>query len=149
MIRVPYQFDGDPRPEEKLFVVLCHKDSFAICIKATSKTALFKNNPAMMKGCVWFPARQLSCFPLDTAIEPDNQFPIPHQSIRKASADGVLQVHQLPPEFENDLRTAINNSATLSPRKRARILEMFWPDYLDPSAAIMMSRVHPAPAPGK
>jgi hypothetical protein len=122
---VPYLFDGDPKPEEKLFVVLCHKDSFAICIKATSKTALFRNNPAMMKGCVWFPAGQLACFPLDTAIEPDNQFPIPYESIRRAGISGVLEIHQLPVGFESDLRAAINNSATLSPRKRARILEMF------------------------
>lgn len=125
MIRVPYHFEGDLRPEEKLFVILCHKDSFAICIKATSKTAIFRNNPAMMKGCVWFPARRVDCFPLDTAVEPDNQIPIPYESIRKAEYDGVLEVHQLPAAFEIELRAAINNSVTLSPRKRQRIQEMF------------------------
>ena len=125
VIRVPYHFDGDPGPEEKLFVVLCHKDEFAICIKATSKTAVFKNNPDMMKGCVWFSAGQLDCFPHDTAIEPDNQIPVPYEAIRKAHNCGSLEVHELPDRFENDLRAAIDRSATMSPRKRARILGMF------------------------
>jgi hypothetical protein len=125
VIRVPYHFVGDPKPEEKLFVVLCHKDCYAICIKATSKVEVFENNPSKKKGCVWFPANQLPCFPLQTAIDPDNQFAIHHDVIRKAKKDGILEVYQLPDGFESDLRKAISNSATLAPRQRARILSMF------------------------
>ena len=109
MIRVPYLFEGEAR-SEKLFVVLCHKDSFVVCIKATSKTAIFRNNPSMRKGCVWYSAGQVPCFPLDTVIEPDNQFAIPYEVLRRAERDGILQ------------GAAIRNSATLAPRQRARIL---------------------------
>ena len=124
MIRVPYQFDGDPHPVEKLFVVIGHRDEYAICIKATSKTAVFRNNPSMRKGCVWYDAGVIPCFPLDTAIEPDNQIPIPHEVIRRAHCNGTLQIHELPPQFEDDLRGAIGSSATLSMAKRIRILAM-------------------------
>jgi hypothetical protein len=124
VIRVPYQFERDPRPIEKLFVVLCHMEGCAICIKTTSKTDLFRNNPAMRKGCVWYSAGQLTCFPLDTVIEPDNQIPIPHDDIRRAQVRGTLEVYALPASFEEDLRSAIDRSATLSPRRRIRLLSM-------------------------
>jgi hypothetical protein len=121
---VPYQFDGDPAPEVKLFVVLCHKNSHAICIKATSKTALFDNNPSKRSGCVSFAAGQVPCFPVRTVVEPDNQIPIPHHLIRSAQMRGTLEVSELPATFRSDLTTAIENSATLTKRERLRILTM-------------------------
>jgi hypothetical protein len=121
---MPYQFDGEPAPEEKLFVVLCHKNSHAICIKATSKTALFDNNPSKRSGCVLFAAGRVPCFPFRTVVEPDNQIPIPHHLIRSAQMRGTLEVSDLPPTFESDLTTAIENSVTLTKRGRLRILTM-------------------------
>lgn len=110
--------------EEKLFVVLCHRPPFAICIKATSKTTIYRNNPSMSKGCVWYGAGEVPCFPLETVIQPDNQFPIPYELIRKADNEGILDAYLLPTGFEDSLRAAIANSATLTPRERSRIPAM-------------------------
>ena len=123
VIRVPYQFQGEIS-KEKLFVVLGHRSRNAICIKATSKVDLYVNNPEMMAGCVFFKAREISCFSLDTAVQPDNQIPIAHRDIIAAHRDGSLEITLLPDSFEERLRKAITDSTTLDDRLRARLLEL-------------------------
>ena len=106
-----------------MFVVLCHKGEFAICIKTTS-SKLIDSNPNLKKGCVCYEANSLPCFPLRTAIQPDNQFPIPYVSIRAAHHKGILNPHKLPEGFEGALREAIAKSVTLTPRERSRIVSL-------------------------
>ncbi len=122
MIRVLYQFPGDPTPKHKLFVVLCHRDGYAICLKATSKTTLYENNPGMMASVVYYAPGTCDCFGEPTAIQPDNQFPIPHSSILKAHRAGTLNAQVLPTSFEAAVKLAIQNSVTLNNRERTRIL---------------------------
>ncbi len=110
--------------KQKLFVVIAHQSSHAICIKATSKTLLYENNSDKMQGCIYYPSGTLPCFPENTVIQPDNQIPIAHDLIRKAHADGILRIHQAPASFESDLRSAIAKSVTLTPDKRARLLRI-------------------------
>lgn len=122
VIRIPYTFEGSRT--EKLFVVLCHRAGNAICIKATSKVTVYKNNPNMMRGCICYAAGTFGCFPLETVVQPDNQVPIPHSDIAKAHNAGQLEVHPTLPKFEQELRRAIGASATLDERRRERILAM-------------------------
>ena len=111
-------------PTYKRFVVLCHKDGYAICLKATSKTTIYENNPGMMASVVYYPLGACDCFGEPTAIQPDNQFPIPHTSILMAHRAGTLNAQALPTNFETALRLAIQNSVTLNNRERQRILSI-------------------------
>lgn len=105
-------------------MVLCHRDSYAICLKATSKLDLYDNNPIKNKGCVRLAVGYIDCFPLTTIVDPDFHFPIHHSVIWKAQENGTFEVHKMPMGFEDRLRKAIANSGTLGPIKRARILSM-------------------------
>ena len=120
MIRIPYKFEGNR--SNKFFVVLCHHGIYAMCIKATSKTEIYKNNPSMMKGCIYYPAGSFDCFSADTVVQPDNQFPIAHGDILKAFLEGNLEVYPPLRNFEIELRRAIRDSATLDGRRRERLL---------------------------
>lgn len=120
VIRIPYRFEGTR--SEKLFVILCHRGIHALCIKATSKIGIYKNNPTMMKGCVHYDAGSHDCFPAETVVQPDNQFPIAHADILKADKDGTLEIHAPIANFERELRCAIRDSNTLDQRRRERLL---------------------------
>jgi hypothetical protein len=127
VIRIPYRFGNDP-VIEKLFVVLGHKYDglgvgYAICIKTTKNEAFYNGNPDRQKGCVYFPAGEISCFPLNTYIQPDNQFPIPHADIEKAHGSGTLKIHGLPQDFEKRLCAAVRYSTVLSRREKDRFTD--------------------------
>jgi hypothetical protein len=124
VIRVPYQFDGEARPISKLFVVVEHRNSHAICIKATHQTAKYENDEKAMAGCVYYKAGEVECFSVNTAIQPDNQFGISHAHIEKHHSAGQVEVHSpLPQDFQAKLQKAVEDSDTLSGRKRDRIRE--------------------------
>ena len=123
-MRFPYQFEGESRPISKLFVVVAHVNGYAICIKATHLTIQYEDNKSLMVGCVYYAAGQVSCFPENTAIQPDNQFPISHSQIEDCYARGEVHIHQLPSDFQSRLQQAAKNSETLSGRKRKRIQEL-------------------------
>jgi hypothetical protein len=112
------------KPEEKLFVALCHKGEYAVCLKATSKVALYINSPALLKGVVYYEPGVVPCFTVPTAIQPDNQFAISHSSIVDAHRCNILGTHLLPASFELQLRDAIKHSATLNNRERQRLIDM-------------------------
>lgn len=127
VIRVPYKFDGDPEPVPKLFVVLRHIEHervwYALCLKTTSQMAFYNNNPAKKRGCVCYRAGEVPCFTKpETIIEPDNQFAIAHAAIVAAHGRGILEIHALPGDFLARLKTAIQNSVTLTKVKRDRLL---------------------------
>jgi hypothetical protein len=120
VIRIPYTFEG--KRSEKFFVILCRRGAHAMCIKATSKTAIYKNNPDKLKGCIHYAAGSLECFSLDTVVQPDNQFPISDGDLRRAFMEGTLKVYPPPANFEQELRRAIRDSSTLDDRYRERLL---------------------------
>jgi hypothetical protein len=119
VIRIPYTFEG--KESEKFFVILC-RGAHVLCIKATSKTEIYKNNPDKMKGCIHYPVGTLACFSEDTVVQPDNQFPISDGDLRKAFAVGKLKIYPPPANFEQELRRAIRESSTLDDRHRDRLL---------------------------
>jgi hypothetical protein len=97
----------------------------AICIKATSKVDIYKNNPEMMLGCVYYQAREVSFFGTETVIQPDNPFPILHSHIADCESNGSLQIlGNLPRDFQERLRTAIENSSTLSKQRKRNLLKL-------------------------
>jgi hypothetical protein len=120
-IYVPYQFEGEPKPLRKWFVILQHLNGFAICIKTTHRTEVYESDKERMAGCVFYKAGEVECFPVHTAIQPDNQFPISHKVIESEEAAGTLKVSALPSNFRERLRQAIKDSSVLSGRERARI----------------------------
>jgi hypothetical protein len=123
VIRLEYQFDGDPVPQEKFFIVLGHKSEVAICIKATSNSKIYER-PEHKRGCVFYAAGEIVCFPLDTYIQPDNQFPIHHHKISECHRKGKLKSWRLPDNFESRLRDAIRDSPLLSKVQKGRLFKV-------------------------
>jgi hypothetical protein len=121
VIRVPFKFEGELTAISKLFVVIGHAGNCAICIKATSKTTLYDNNPHQMLGCVYFKAGEVPCFPENTVIQPDNQIAIEHSHIKDSHLRRQVKIHALPKDFPDRLRKAVSNSRTLTGRERKRI----------------------------
>jgi hypothetical protein len=121
VICVPYQFEGDAYPESKLFVILGHMNNCAVCIKATSQTTRYENSPQLMMGCVYYHAKEVPCFPKNTAIQPDNQIPILHSYIELCYANGGVSISKLPSDFPHRLSKAIEGSYTLNGRERSRL----------------------------
>jgi len=78
----------------------------------------------MMAGCVYYVAGELRCFTENTAIQPDNQIPIPHYTICSEERKGNLDVWRLPDDFKKKLITAVANSITLTGRQKARLAEL-------------------------
>jgi hypothetical protein len=125
VIRVPFRFFGQLFDETKLFVILGHVNNYAICLKATSKVAIYQNNAEKMAGCVFYRSGEISFFDRDTAIQPDDQIPIHHKQLEAAQKAGTLEnLGPLPPDFEAKLRSAIENSTTLDDRRRSRLIDL-------------------------
>ena len=124
VIAVPYAFPDDPEPLLKRFVVICHKDNHAFCIKATSNVFLYRGDPRMLAGCVFYRANEVPFFECDTVIQPDNQVAISHERIKEYELRkqfAVLGV--LPDDFAGRLRAAANNSVLIEPLKKERLLK--------------------------
>jgi hypothetical protein len=73
---------------------------------------------------VFYPAGEVSCFPRDTYVQPDNQFPISHYAISECYRKGNLHPWRLPDDFEFRLRDAIRNSPLLSKVQRDRLVKI-------------------------
>ena len=54
VIRVPRAFQEQDEPGPKRLIVIGHQAGHAICVKATSKTELYKNNKKMRGSCVFY-----------------------------------------------------------------------------------------------
>jgi hypothetical protein len=125
VIRIPFKFSGQTFEERKRFVALGHFNNHAICLKATSKVAIYQNNPEKMAGCVYYGSGETALFERDTAIQPDNQIPIHHDQLENALIAGTLEIMgTLPLDFEAKLRVAIENSTTLDDRRRSRLIAL-------------------------
>jgi hypothetical protein len=120
VIYVPYTFSGKGYAEWKHFVVLCHVDGHAICIKATTQVSYYTGNPTKLVGCVYLKLGTVLEFNQDTVVEPDNQFPIGNAEIEAAYADPRFRMFSLPADFREKLCEAVRNSQTLKwqPKKR-------------------------------
>lgn len=104
---------------EKYVVVIGHGDRHAICLKATSKTAIYRNNPDKMAGCVYLKAAEVAFFREDTVIQPDNQFPVPHSSLE----DESRILGSLPEDFQGRLIRAVESSSTIPTSRKRSLLE--------------------------
>lgn len=114
--------------ERKRFVVLSHFNSCAIVIKPTSKIEQFTHNKNLAAGVVMYKAGEVAVFEKATAVDPGNQFAIPHKELIDHHTNGELEILGiLPPEFEADLRDAIDDSMDLSPRKKDRLRSLLRP----------------------
>jgi hypothetical protein len=99
VFRAPYQYLGQPNTE-KIFVVIFHEKLFAICMKATSQTALYENSKEMKAGVVYYKSGELPFFSVNTAIQPDNLHPIPHVHMAKCHLNSSLKMlGQMPARF--------------------------------------------------
>jgi len=77
-----------------------------------------------MAGCVFYKQGEADCFEEDTAIQIDNQIPIPHSVISQSHKDGELTISELPEGFLERAKTALKNSVTLTGRERQRLSKM-------------------------
>lgn len=111
-------------PEEKLLVLISHqKNKGIVCLKATSKVALYLNNKEKMAGCVFYRAGQVDCFSRDTAIQVDNPCLVFYEDIE---SDRQC-VGQMPDDFEKKLIKAITASVTIEENRRDKMLEWIRP----------------------
>lgn len=125
VISLPFQFPESPHRISKFFVVLGHLNNHAICIKATSQVDVYLNNKEQKAGCVFYPHGECSYFHEDTAIQPDNQIPIQHALLQESHRRSELEIKgTLPSEFEKQLIKAVQESVTISPREKKRILQI-------------------------
>jgi hypothetical protein len=105
--------------------VIAHEKEFLICIKATSRVELFKNNASKMVGCVLFKEGECGCFEKETVVEPDNQIPLRYDGVDKAYRDSTLEVlGDLPDDFAARLTKAINCSETMNEMEQKRLLKL-------------------------
>jgi hypothetical protein len=107
---------------------MCHDKmygaGFAICLKATSQTAIYENNNEMMAGVVYYKANELSFFNSNTAIQPDNLHPISHSDIVSCYEKGIFDIlGNMPDDFSDRLINAINASITISSERKQNILK--------------------------
>jgi hypothetical protein len=92
-------------------------------MKATSQTTLYENSKEMKAGVVYYKAGEISFFPMNTAIQPDNLHPIPHAEIAKCHANSSLKLMgQMPADFHDKLMAAVKASITLSEDRKQNIL---------------------------
>ena len=123
VILQPYKFQSG-YAEPKRFVVLGHVEGHAFCVKATSQVEVYVQSKERMAGCVFYAAGELPFFEAPTAIQPDNQFAIPHESILRALDHGAFRViGQMPADFHDKFIHAVKNSVTISPRESKRLLD--------------------------
>jgi hypothetical protein len=134
VFRAPYQYQDKATAESKLFVCVCHESTpgdvfskaqhVAICMKATSQTAIYENNKELLAGVVLYGAGELPFFPLPTAIQPDNLHPIPHLHLARCDAAGTFaELGDMPSDFHERLIAAVNASVTIPPARRKNILQ--------------------------
>jgi hypothetical protein len=120
---MPYVYQDEPAVP-KIFVMICHEGSCAICFKATSGVDIYENNPDLKAGVVFYKAKSLPFFPLNTAIQPDNPHPIAHVDIRRCMTNGSFEhLGEMPDNFGDLLVAAIKSSITMKPSRKANWLK--------------------------
>jgi len=127
VIHVYYQFQGQAG-EYKYFVVVCHENhdgvNYVVCMKATSKTEKYENDKAQMAGCVYYKSKEVSCFPENTAVQPDNPIPIAHGYLIEQEKNGRFKDKgKLPADFPAKLIAAIRASQTIPTIRKGNLLE--------------------------
>jgi hypothetical protein len=117
-IHLLLEIDGDPVPVRKWLIVIAHIPGAAVCLKTTSNTGPYESDPEKMAGAVYYKAGELTCFPKNTAIQPDNRFTVSHDKIK---ADRELKTFAMPADFKERLKKAVAESVTLWGAKRKTI----------------------------
>jgi len=125
VIRVYYEYANQPGGE-KLFVVLKHAQlgdrTFCWCIKATSQVQRFTDE--MLKGCIFYKAKEVAFFDLDTVVDTSNMLPLLHDTLKKEATNGRFCVEgKMPSDFHERFVKAVRASTTLEPKKKAVLLE--------------------------
>jgi hypothetical protein len=114
VIRIPFSFDDGFTYQSKLFVILGNCEHSTFCLKPTSQTKFFDNNPDKRCGCVCYEVGEVGFFGKRTIIDPDNQIEIRHEKLDTLYDRGELAViGKLPDDFGDRLRVAISKSQTL------------------------------------
>jgi len=120
VVRIPFLFEGSPKPVPKLFIILGHLNNSAFCLKPTSQTGFYDNNPDRRGGCVCYEALEVDFFSKRTIIDPDNQFEIPHLRLADLQEKGALEVvGKMPEDFGQRLKAVIANSETLDEKRKS------------------------------
>jgi len=120
VIRLPFQFTGNPFATQKWFVVLAHENGKAMCMKTTSQGSKYKNSPYHSDGWAWFGPGEISCLPKETALQTENFFEISHSQIETHEACGQLSTAPTTSDCKDRLLAAVQKSQRLNGRDKAR-----------------------------
>ena len=121
LIRLPFQFTGEPYAIQRWFLLLAHESGKAMCIKVTSKGTKYKNSPFHSDGWAWFAPAEIACLPKETAFQTENFFEIPHTYIRLVQSTGDLSVEPSIADCKARVHAAVDKSRRLSGQEKARL----------------------------
>jgi hypothetical protein len=124
VIRVYYEYPGQPGGE-KLFIVLRHEvlehKTFCWCIKATSQVHRFSEE--VLKGCIFYKAKEADFFDKDTVIDPSNILTLLHETLQREAVKGRYKVEgKMPEDFHGKFVAAVRASSLLEPKKKLKLL---------------------------
>jgi hypothetical protein len=126
VIRVYYEY-RDQDPGEKLFIALKHgrhlTTPFCMCIKATSKLERFKADKELLAACVFYKARILPFFEVDTIIDPSNYISMLHSTLKTAASRNLYRIEgTMPDDFHQKLVEAIKKHPNIEPKNKKFLL---------------------------
>lgn len=121
LIRLPFQFTGEPYAAQKWFLLLAHESGNAMCVKVTSKGAKYKTSPYHSDGWAWFAPGEATCLPRETAVQTENFFEISHLYIRQVQSTGDLSVEPSTADCKGRVHAAVQKSQRMSGKEKARM----------------------------
>ncbi len=122
VLRIPFDFNDGGGYIPKLFVVLGHRQSAAVSLKATSKLERYGLRPETDNGIVYIPAGAIP-FTVPTVIDPSNAFAIPHRDIVLEQEQHRIEIWTAVVDgLVDKLRFAILNNPTLPKQRRLGLL---------------------------
>ena len=111
VLRIPYEFDGDPDRVLKLWVVVRNfpEHKIVACFKPTSQTDTFDRERSLLQGVVEYEDSELKFLPKGSLKGP-KRYSISYTQLDSCmNSETVQPLGELPNDFREKIRTAANN----------------------------------------
>lgn len=121
-----YEYAGQPG-KENLYIALKHDNfkgtQFCYCIRATSQLQRFLADKALFAACVFYKARALQFFDVDTIIDPSNYITMRHSTLASEAKKGRYRIEgKMPQDFHKKIVDAIRKHPVIEPKNKAILL---------------------------
>lgn len=122
MVRFPFDFQDGSGLELKRFLVIGHVTDAAILIKTTSRVEYYRARPELLPGVALCAAGEYGSFELETVIDPDNAFAVPHAKLRRMYDAYSLDILGVVPELRDRLAEAVNSNSKIENARKHNLL---------------------------